>query len=121
VYGYPGPNGAGKTTRSGPSWLASAMRRPPQAVRVDCWRDPGSGDGYLAVLVGPTFYARVLSAAYALGAGSDSSRLSLRWVVLAPALPIAYLLVLRAVPTGIDKFGVVLLWHVLRGEQTSGD
>jgi methionine sulfoxide reductase heme-binding subunit len=95
--------------------------------------------GYLAVLVGPTFYARrrlgartwrklhratvvvwVLSAVHALGAGSDSSRLWLRCLVLAPVLPIAYLLVLRAAPTGTDKFGVVSLRRVLRAEQTSG-
>jgi methionine sulfoxide reductase heme-binding subunit len=70
--------------------------------------------GYLAVLVGPSFYLRrrigarrwrklhrltvpiwVLSAIHALGAGSDGSKLWLRCVVLSPVAPIAYLLVLR--------------------------
>lgn len=71
--------------------------------------------GYVAVLLGPTFYLRrrigvrrwralhratvivwVLSVGHALGAGSDASRLWLRALVLAPVAPIVYLLVLRA-------------------------
>lgn len=70
--------------------------------------------GYLAVLLGPTFYLRrrigarrwrklhrcivivwLLSALHALGAGSDGSTLWLRAVVLAPVAPIAYLIVVR--------------------------
>lgn len=70
--------------------------------------------GYLAVLVGPSFYVRrrlgagrwrklhrvsaaiwMLSAIHTLGAGSDSSKLWLRVIVLAPTVPLAYLLVLR--------------------------
>jgi sulfoxide reductase heme-binding subunit YedZ len=71
--------------------------------------------GYLAVLVGPTFYLRrrigarrwrtlhratvivwILAAVHALGAGSDASRPWLRAVVVAPIAPIVYLLVVRA-------------------------
>jgi sulfoxide reductase heme-binding subunit YedZ len=71
--------------------------------------------GYLAVLLGPSFYLRRrigarrwrklhratvlvwgLSVAHALGAGSDASRPWLRAVVLAPVAPIVYLLVVRA-------------------------
>jgi hypothetical protein len=40
----------------------------------------------------------VLSAAHALGAGSDASKLWLRAVVLAPSVPVVYLLVLRLAP-----------------------
>jgi len=74
--------------------------------------------GYLAMLLGPTFYLRrrigarrwrtvhratvivwMLSVGHALGAGSDASRLWLRAVVLAPVAPIVYLLVLRTFGT----------------------
>jgi methionine sulfoxide reductase heme-binding subunit len=70
--------------------------------------------GYLAVLLGPSFYMRrrigarrwrklhratvliwVLSAVHAIGAGTDAKVLWLRCVVLAPVAPIAYLLALR--------------------------
>lgn len=70
--------------------------------------------GYLAMLVGPTFYLRrrigvrrwralhratvivwILSVGHALGAGSDASAFWLRAVVLAPVAPIVYLLVVR--------------------------
>lgn len=70
--------------------------------------------GYLAVLLGPSFYLRrrigarrwrklhratvlvwALSAAHAIGAGSDSKTLWLRCVVLVPVVPIVYLLALR--------------------------
>jgi methionine sulfoxide reductase heme-binding subunit len=70
--------------------------------------------GYIAVLVGPSFYLRrligarrwrgvhrlsvvvwVLSAIHTLGAGSDGRQLWLRAVVLLPIIPLAYLLVLR--------------------------
>lgn len=70
--------------------------------------------GYLAMLVGPTFYLRrrigvrrwralhratvivwILSVGHALGAGSDAPRLWLRALVLAPVAPIVYLLVVR--------------------------
>ena len=73
--------------------------------------------GYLAVLLGPSFYLRkrigprrwrtlhratvlvwVLSAAHTLGSGSDSSKLWLRCIVLAPLVPIVYLLVVRLLP-----------------------
>jgi sulfoxide reductase heme-binding subunit YedZ len=71
--------------------------------------------GYLAILLGPSFYVRrrlgarrwrklhratvlvwVLSVVHTLGAGSDGSRLWLRVVVLAPVVPLAYLLVVRS-------------------------
>jgi sulfoxide reductase heme-binding subunit YedZ len=70
--------------------------------------------GYLALLVGPSFYARrrlgagrwrklhrasalvwVLGAVHTLGAGSDASTLWLRAVVFAPIAPLAYIAVLR--------------------------
>lgn len=70
--------------------------------------------GYLAVLLGPSFFLRrrigtrrwrslhrltvlvwLLSAAHALGAGTDAPKLWLRGVALAPAIPVVYLLVLR--------------------------
>ena len=70
--------------------------------------------GYLAVLLGPSFYVRrrlgarrwrklhratvvvwLLSVIHTLGAGSDGSKPWLRAVVLVPSVPIIYLLVLR--------------------------
>jgi sulfoxide reductase heme-binding subunit YedZ len=70
--------------------------------------------GYLAVLLGPSFYVRrrigarrwrklhratvivwLLSVVHALGAGSDGARPWLRAVVLAPLAPIVFLLVVR--------------------------
>ncbi len=70
--------------------------------------------GYLAILLGPTFYLRrrigarmwrrlhrvtpliwVLAAVHTLGAGSDASSPWLRGVVLLPVAPIAYLLTVR--------------------------
>lgn len=70
--------------------------------------------GYLAVLLGPSFYLRrrigarrwrklhratvlvwVLSAVHAIGAGTDAGALWLRCVVLVPVAPIVYLLALR--------------------------
>lgn len=78
------------------------------------WTGLGIVGGYLALLLGPSFYLRrhigartwrklhrattvawVLSAAHALGAGSDSGTLWLRAVVLLPAIPIAYMLTAR--------------------------
>lgn len=111
--GTSGRTGPGRRRDQAAPGLASAKRRRRQAVRGRLLARPGLGAigvvaGYLAVLVGPTFYAR-----RRLGART--------WRKLHRILPIAYLLVLRAVPTGTDKFGVVLLWHVLRAEQTSGD
>jgi hypothetical protein len=70
--------------------------------------------GYMAVLLGPTFYLRrrlgarrwrrlhrltpliwVLAAVHTLGAGSDASSLWLRGVVLLPVGPIVYLHAVR--------------------------
>jgi methionine sulfoxide reductase heme-binding subunit len=75
--------------------------------------------GYLALLLGPTFYLRrrigarrwrklhratvvvwLLSVAHALGAGSDATRPWLRFVVLVPVAPVVYLLVVRAFSAG---------------------
>lgn len=72
--------------------------------------------GYLALLLGPSFYLRRrigarrwrklhratvliwgLSAVHAIGAGSDGGAVWLRCVVLAPLVPIVYLLVLRSI------------------------
>jgi methionine sulfoxide reductase heme-binding subunit len=73
--------------------------------------------GYLAILLGPSFYARrrigprrwrtlhratvlvwVLGGVHALGAGSDRGKLWMQWIVVAPVVPVVYLLVLRALP-----------------------
>ena len=73
--------------------------------------------GYLAALLGPSFYARklfgarrwrklhrftvavwVISVIHTLGAGSDRSKLWLDVIVLAPVVPTVYLLVLRMLP-----------------------
>lgn len=70
--------------------------------------------GYLALLLGPSFYLRrrigarrwralhraivatwLLSVVHALGAGTDAGRPWLRALVLVPAVPIAYLLAVR--------------------------
>ncbi len=70
--------------------------------------------GYLALLLGPSFYLRrrigarrwrrlhtlialswLLSVIHTLGSGSDAHRLWLRAVVVLPAVPMAYLLTLR--------------------------
>jgi sulfoxide reductase heme-binding subunit YedZ len=70
--------------------------------------------GYVAVILGPSFYLRrrigarrwrklhratvvvwLLSAIHALGSGTDSRTLWLRCLVLAPIVPIAYLVMLR--------------------------
>jgi methionine sulfoxide reductase heme-binding subunit len=95
-----------------PGWrgitVPFAMSYRPQFTGV------GVIAGYLAVLVGPSFYIRrrlgagrwrklhrasavvwVLSVIHTLGAGSDGSKLWLRCVVLVPMVPIVYLLVLR--------------------------
>jgi sulfoxide reductase heme-binding subunit YedZ len=72
--------------------------------------------GYLAVLLGPTFYLRrhvgarrwrslhrailivwVLSVIHTLGAGTDSGHVWLRAIVLIPLAPIVYLLVVRVI------------------------
>jgi methionine sulfoxide reductase heme-binding subunit len=70
--------------------------------------------GYLAVLLGPSFYLRkrigarrwrrlhratvavwLLGVVHTLGAGSDAAKLWLQYIVLAPVVPIVYLLVVR--------------------------
>jgi methionine sulfoxide reductase heme-binding subunit len=72
---------------------------------------------YLTVLLGPSFYLRrrigarrwrtmhrgtvivwVLAAVHTLGAGSDRATLWMQCVVLAPVIPVVYLLVLRLLP-----------------------
>ena len=78
--------------------------------------------GYLAVLLGPSFYLRrrigarrwrtlhratvivwMLSVVHALGAGSDGAKLWLRAVALAPMVPIIYLLVVRTLGTELGQ------------------
>jgi methionine sulfoxide reductase heme-binding subunit len=73
--------------------------------------------GYLAVLLGPSFYLRkrigarrwrrlhraivvvwLLGVIHTLGSGSDASKPWLQYIVLAPAVPIVYLLVVRLLP-----------------------
>jgi methionine sulfoxide reductase heme-binding subunit len=75
--------------------------------------------GYLAVLVGPSFYLRrrigagrwrtlhrattvvwALSVVHTIGAGSDGSKLWLRVIVLGTGVPIVYLLVVRVLSGG---------------------
>ena len=74
--------------------------------------------GYLTVLLGPSFYLRrrigtkrwrtlhrgtvviwVLAVVHTLGAGSDRSKLWMQWIVVAPVVPLVYLLVLRMLPS----------------------
>jgi len=78
--------------------------------------------GYLALLLGPSFYLRrrigprrwrklhslivlawVLSAVHALGAGSDARQPWLRGLVVVPGVAIVYLLVLRVLKPGNRK------------------
>ena len=78
------------------------------------WTGLGLIAGYLALLLGPTFYLRkrigarrwrklhrattvvwVLAAVHALGSGSDAGTLWLRAIVLLPAVPIVYALTAR--------------------------
>jgi sulfoxide reductase heme-binding subunit YedZ len=78
--------------------------------------------GYLAALLGPSFYVRrrigarrwrsvhratvlvwMASVVHALGAGSDGSRLWLRVMVLAPLAPIVYLLVVRILGAATNR------------------
>jgi sulfoxide reductase heme-binding subunit YedZ len=75
--------------------------------------------GYLVLLLGPSFYLRrrigarrwrkvhttiavawLLSAVHTLGAGSDATKLWLQAIVIAPGIPIVYLVVLRALSPG---------------------
>jgi sulfoxide reductase heme-binding subunit YedZ len=78
------------------------------------WTGLGLIAGYLALLLGPTFYLRtrigarrwrklhrattvvwLLAAAHALGSGSDAGTVWLRAIVLLPAVPIVYALTAR--------------------------
>jgi sulfoxide reductase heme-binding subunit YedZ len=78
--------------------------------------------GYLAALLGPSFYLRrrigtrrwrslhrltvlvwVLSTVHTLGAGTDAPSVWLRAVALAPAVPVVYILVLRLAPRRSSK------------------
>ncbi len=82
--------------------------------------------GYLTVLLGPSFYLRrrigarrwrtlhrgtlviwVLAVVHTLGAGSDRSKLWMQWIVVAPVIPVVYLLVLRLLPGEPRGRGVV--------------
>ncbi len=74
--------------------------------------------GYLTLLLGPSFYLRrrigarrwrtlhrgtiiiwLLAVVHTLGAGSDRAKLWMQWIVVAPVVPIVYLLVLRLLPS----------------------
>jgi sulfoxide reductase heme-binding subunit YedZ len=78
------------------------------------WTGLGLIAGYLALLLGPTFYLRrrigtrrwrklhrattivwLLAAVHALGSGSDAGTVWLRAIVLLPAVPIIYVLTVR--------------------------
>jgi methionine sulfoxide reductase heme-binding subunit len=101
----------------GDGWLRPGLRGIAVPFAMS-YRPPftaaGIVAGYLAALVGPTFYLRrrigagrwrklhrvsalvwALSVVHTLGAGSDASALWLRIVVLAPVAPVVYLFVLR--------------------------
>jgi methionine sulfoxide reductase heme-binding subunit len=98
--------------------LPFAMAYRPQFTGV------GIIGGYLALVLGPSFYLRrrigarrwrrlhgliaiawLLSAVHALGAGSDAQQLWLRALVFFPAVPIAYLFVLRVLGAGAGRAG----------------
>ena len=101
----------------GDSWLRPGLRgiAVPFALSYrPAFTGIGIIAGYLALLLGPSFYLRrrigarrwrkvhratalvwVMSVVHTLGAGSDRSTLWLRVVVLAPAAPIVYALVMR--------------------------
>ena len=101
----------------GDTWLRPGVRgiAIPFAIGYrPVWTGLGIIAGYLAVLLGPSYYLRrrigarlwrrmhraivlvwVLSAVHALGAGSDAGTLWLRAIVALPAIPIIYALTLR--------------------------
>jgi sulfoxide reductase heme-binding subunit YedZ len=101
----------------GDTWLKPGLRgiTVPFALSYrPAFTGAGIIAGYLAVLVGPSFYIRrrigakrwralhratalvwILAVVHALGSGSDAAAVWLRAVVLVPAVPIVYLLVLR--------------------------
>ena len=102
----------------GDPWLHPGAARPDDPVRdglpAAVHRPRASSRGYLAALLGLSFYARrrigvklwrrlhratvlvwVLGVVHTLGAGSDAATLWLRAFVLRPAIPIVYLTVLR--------------------------
>ncbi len=101
----------------GDAWLRPGLRgiAVPFAMSYrPAFTGLGIVAGYLALLLGPSFYLRrrigvrrwralhrgtvvvwLLSAVHAFGAGSDAHTVWLRAVVLAPVAPIVYLLVLR--------------------------
>lgn len=102
-----------------PGWggitLPFAMSYRPQFTGI------GIIGGYLALLLGPTFYLRrrigarrwrklhsliviawLTSAVHTLGAGSDARKLWLQALVVAPGVPIIYLLVLRLLKSDTD-------------------
>lgn len=79
----------------------------------------GISGGYVALLLGPSFYLRrrigprrwrklhslivlawLLSAAHAIGAGSDGRKLWLEAIVVSPVVPIVYLLMVRILGPG---------------------
>jgi sulfoxide reductase heme-binding subunit YedZ len=90
--------------------------------------------GYVALLLGPSFYLRrrigarrwrklhrlivlawLISSVHALGAGSDARRVWLEALVLAPGVPIVYLLVLRALTATVrSPFWVNLMARATR-------
>lgn len=99
-----------------PGWLGITV---PFALRYrPGFTGLGILGGYVAVLLGPSFYLRrrlgarrwralhratglvwLLSAVHAVGAGSDGATLWLRAIVLVPVAPIVYLFVIRVLGT----------------------
>ena len=82
----------------------------------------GISGGYVALLLGPSFYLRrrigprrwrklhslivlawLMSAVHAIGAGSDGHTLWLRGIVVAPVIPILYLLLVRILGSGPEQ------------------
>jgi len=102
----------------GDGWLRPGLREiaVPFAISYrPLFTGLGIIAGYLAVLVGPSFYLRrrlgsarwrklhrlsllvwFLAAIHTVGAGSDATRPWLRAIVVSPIVPMVYLLVLRA-------------------------
>jgi hypothetical protein len=112
-----GADGAHALSLLGDTWLRPGWRGIAVPFAL-AYRPQSTGlgiiAGYLALLLGPSFYLRrrigarrwrnlhrstvvvwVMSGVHTLGAGSDTRQLWLQALIAAPSVPIVYLLVLR--------------------------
>jgi sulfoxide reductase heme-binding subunit YedZ len=127
-------------TLLGDTWLkpgVTGITVPFALSYRSVWTGLGVIAGYLALLLGPTFYLRkrigarrwrklhraitivwVLAAAHALGSGSDAGTLWLRAIVLLPAIPIVYALTARVL-TGLRPPAAPA--HTRRTHQVRGE